>query len=143
MEAASEKKKRGRPTVYAKEGAEDIRNQILQDKGGRMAQNEYYIMEAISAIERLSPAGSERLYFIPDNIFSGSQQEAKRAGYKRDCTILEQLGRAVAQDHYSDDVFLVLAEKAATLKGQGCASKDVAKWIRKIRATIKLDSDAE
>lgn len=137
MEAASEKKKRGRPNVYSQYGIEDLRRAILRDKGERTTQNEFYIMDAISAIERLAPAGSERLYYVPDDLMTTSTQEAKRAGYKRDCTILEQLGRALTQDHFPDDAFVLLAEKAAAYKEQGYTSKEIAAWIRQVRKDVK------
>lgn len=137
MEAASESKKRGRPNVYAQAGMDDIRDQIIKDKGSRAAQNEFYIMDAITAIERLSPKGRERIYFVPDGLLAMTTQEAKRAGYKRDSTILEQLGRVLIQDKLSDADFVLLAEKAAVFKEQGYASKEIAKWIRSVRTEVK------
>ena len=137
MEADTKNRKRGRPNVYSQNGAEDIRRTILENKGERATQNELYIMDAISAIEDLSPAGSERLYYIPDNFWGMSKQEAMRAGYKRDCTILEQLGRAITQDHLSNDDFALLAEKAAEYKKQGYTSKEIAAWIRQVRKEVK------
>ena len=137
MEAASEKRKRGRPNVYEQYGTEDLRQKILEDKGYRTTQNELYIMDAISAIERLAPVGSERLYFIPDNFMSVTTQQAKREGYKRDSTILEQLGRALTQDGLANEDFIALAEKAADYKKQGYTSKDIANWIRAVRQELK------
>lgn len=145
MEADS-KKKRGRPNVYSYVGMEDIRQQILEDKGSRTTQNELYIMDAISAVDRLTPTGSECYYFIPDGISQLSTQELKRAGYKRDSTILEQLGRALTQDGLPDDSFIVLAEKAAEWKRQGHTSKEVAAQIRQVRTIIKsglLEADSD
>lgn len=138
MEAASKKRKRGRPNVYAQYGADDIRAEMLRNKGKRTTQNELYIMDAISAIERLAPAGCERLYFIPDNLITLSTQEALREGYKRDSTVLEQLGRALTQDRLSDADFIFFAEKAAEYKGQGYTSKEIAQWIRRVRIEIKV-----
>lgn len=142
MESASEKKRRGRPSVYAKVGTEDIRDEILKNKGERATQNELYIMDAISAIERLKPAKCELIYFFPVNGMSMSgTQELKRAGCKRDSTILEQLGRAITQDELSDADFMVLAEKAAAYKEQGYTSKEIAKWIRQVRAEVKENNE--
>lgn len=137
MEAASKNGKRGRPNVWAQHGLDDIRAELLLDKGKRTTQNELYIMDAISAIERLAPTGCERLYFIPDNIMSVSRQECLREGYKRDSTILEQLGRVLTQDGLSDDDFVTIAEKAAEYKEQGYTSKEIAQWIRQVRANVK------
>lgn len=139
MEADSKKNKRGRPNVYAQVGMDDIRDQILKDKGNRTAQNELYIMDAIYAIEKLSPKGRERIYFVPEGLSAMTSQEAKRAGYKRDSTILEQLGRVLTQDKLSDDDFVVLAEKAAAYKEQGHTSKEIAQWIRSVRAEVKAE----
>lgn len=133
MEADSEKKKRGRPNVYAKYDLEDIRQELLKDKGERATQNELYIMDAIEAVERLNPFGCEWLYFIPENMLAMSSQEAKKAGYKRDSTVLEQLGRALTQDRFTDEDFIFLAEKAADYKCEGYNSKEIAQWIREVR----------
>ena len=130
MEAASKNGKRGRPNVYARDGLESIRNELLRYKGARTTQNEHYIIDAISAIERLAPSNRERLYYVPDGIMTMGKQELLREGYKRDCTILEQLGRALSQDGLSDEAFIALAEKAAEYKEQGYTSKEIARWIR-------------
>lgn len=137
MESASKNRKRGRPNVYAQYGMEDMRQVILKDKGERATQNELYILDAISAIERLEPKRREQLYFIPDNFMDLSKQELKRAGYKRDSTILEQLGRVLTQDNLSDSDFKILTEKAAEYKDKGYTSKEVASWIRKVRLEVK------
>lgn len=122
LEAASEKRKRGRPAIQI--GATAYLD------GTRHTQiNAKYMFEAINLI---SEAASE----IPDSdLLWHSDDRTQRASGKHG--ILEQLGRMWLQDNYEYKQFVTVANHAINALKAGCTSRQIEKAIHKIRTTIK------
>ncbi len=121
-EAASKKRKRGRPAI-------DVGATVYLDGTRRTQINAKYMYEAISLI---SEAASD----IPDsNLLWYSDDSTQRAGGKHG--ILEQLGRMWLQDNYEYKQFVTVANHAINALKAGCTSRQIENAIRKIRTTIK------
>lgn len=121
-EAASEKQKRGRPTI-------DVGATVYLDGTRRTQINAKYMYEAISLI---SEAASD----IPDSdLLWYSDDSTQRASGKHG--ILEQLGRMWLQDNYEYKQFVTVANHAINALNAGCTSRQIENAIRKIRTTIK------
>ncbi len=121
-EAASEKRKRGRPAI-------DVGATVYLGGTRRTQINAKYMYEAISLI---SEAASD----IPDSdLLWYSNDSTQRASGKHG--ILEQLGRMWLQDNYEHKQFVTVANHSINALKAGRTSRQIENAIRKIRTTIK------
>lgn len=132
MEAATEKKKRGRPSVDARDGSdlvEVIANYDTQMKTHRSHVNEYYRLEAVDFLRNhLSELPHACKLIVP---YKDSYIPRKTG-----LAVLEQLGRMILQDGYSDDDVLTVANVATTLLSEhGFKVKEVERYMRHGRTT--------
>ena len=123
LEVATEKRKRGRPSI-------DIG--VTSCLGGtrRTQVNAKYMFEAVSLI---SEAASE----IPDNhLLWYSDDKTQRAAGKHG--ILEQIGRMWLQDHMTYASCVLVANYAISALKAGYTSREIEYAIRRIRKTANL-----
>ena len=121
-EAATKKRKRGRPAI-------DVGATVYLDGTRRTQINAKYMYEAISLI---SEAASD---ITDSNLLWHSDDSTHRANGKHG--ILEQLGRMWLQDNYEYKQFVTVANHAINALKAGCTSRQIENAIRKIRTTIK------
>ncbi len=122
-EAATEKRKRGRPAI-------DVGAAMYLDGTRRTQINAKYMFEAINLI---SEAASE----IPDReLLWYSDDSTQRASGKHG--ILEQIGRMWLQDNYSEQNCITVANLAIAALKNGCTSRQIENAIRKIRTKTKI-----
>ncbi len=122
LEAASEKRKRGRPAIQ-------IGATAYLDGTRRTQINAKYMFEAINLI-------SEVASDIPDNdLLWYSDDSTQRADGKHG--ILEQIGRMWLQDNYSAQGCITVANLAIGALKNGCTSRQIENAIRKIRTKTK------
>ena len=134
MEAATEKKKRGRPSIDARDGlgmVEVIANADIADKTHRSHVNEYYRLEAVDFLcKHLSELPHAGKLIVP---YKDSYIHRKTG-----LGVLEQLGRMILQDGYSEGDALNVANIATTLLSEhGFTVKEVERYIRHGRTTGK------
>ena len=117
------KNKRGRPSVFERDGGEEAARFVFEGLGKRQLVNGHYILEGMEIVEKVKGKGElERL-------FSTEYGKLKRV------IVLEQIGRMSLQDGYSADVCGEIANAAVFLIEKGCKAKAVAQWIRTGRKT--------
>lgn len=130
------KRKRGRPTVAAKLMDEEWAAQIksnFQDKTTRTQAARQYQMEVYGL---LSEAASDIPYL--DGIWGQVEMPCGGPpGLKMKSTIIEQLGRMLAQDHYSKADVITVAKIAAKAYHDGCTVKEIVAYIQHGRNTGK------
>lgn len=126
-EAASKKRKRGRPPI-------NISKTISLDGTRRTLVNAQYMFEAISIIKE---AASK----IPDNhLLWYSDDLTQTANGKHG--ILEQIGRMYLQDGYDADSCIIAANCSVSALKAGYTSREIERAIRALRtATRKLETD--
>lgn len=112
MESAT-KNRRGRPRIYT-----DVLYSIYNDKEKRVAQNMYYVAQAIILL-------GEK----PGGFFVTEKGNIRRQG------IAEQIGRMHKQDGYSDEDCIEVYKTAMELYAQGFSVKAIEKMIRHGRTT--------
>jgi len=124
-EAASEKRKRGRPAI-------DVSMTSYLDVSHRSHVNAVYMYEGISII---SEAASE----IPDHdLLWVSDDSTQSARGKQG--ILEQVGRMWKQDGYGFDSCVTIANLAIASLKNGHTSREIENAIRKIRTTTNQET---
>lgn len=124
------KKKRGRPTVMERsEGTvivdiiaqNDYRNQTHRTHTNQayVYAGSYFIGEHYTEIPH-----ADTLVYQSDNIYL--PKKTRQA-------VLEQIGRAIEQDHYRDEDILALSIYATSMINRGYTVKQAANWLRKVR----------
>jgi len=121
-EAASEKRKRGRPPI-------DISKTISLDGTRRTLVNAQYMFEAISIIKESASeiTDHEMLWFSDD----ATQTANGKHG------ILEQIGRIALQDKYTNEQCIFFANCSIQALKAGYTSREIEKAIRAVRMAIR------
>lgn len=135
------KNKRGRPTVYERDGMKDIGDmqKASASIGSRGRVNEYYAFEGISIITEAATEipHHELIYYAPDNMQFMTHDELLSNGYTCKKSILEQIGRMSLQDGCSTDDCVAVLKWAAESLNDGMTVKEIAARIRKARKSVK------
>lgn len=130
MEDATEKRKRGRPSVMERSEGTMVVDSIAQsdtrNQTHRTHTNQAYVY-----------AGS---YFVGEHYAEISHADALvyQSGdiylpQKTRQAVLEQIGRAAEQDHFGEEDILALSIYAAAMINGGYTVKQAANWLRKVR----------
>ena len=125
------KRERGRPKI-------DTHLTEIGAPSRRQAINAMYMFEGVHL---LSVAATD----IPDSHLLWHSDDATMTAKSKN-GILEQLGRMVVQDHFSEDDCIYIANLAIAALKNGKTSREIEKAIRAIRLPLKeyyKDTDDE
>ena len=128
-ETASEnKKRRGRPTVYQRDHREDMKAICESDidRTHRTHISEYYRGAVFGLLEDNSDIPYLEKIFRIDNSRPACYQKGE---------IIEQLGRMLVQDGYSEDSVIEAATIAAKLYRMGYTVKEIKAYLIRVRKT--------
>lgn len=124
--------KRGRPTVAAQHMDEDFANFIASTSKDKTTRTQAAIFYRAAVYGLLSEAASDIPYL--DGIFCIVEQDGM-PGVKQKNEIIEQLGRMLEQDGFSESDVLTVAKIAAEAYHNGYTVKQIKAYILNGRKT--------
>ena len=119
MEADSEKRKRGRPTVFARTFGDDDFADIIRAQrdvdSERSITNRLYYHEGLSIAQKV--CNTHEIFYTP------------KGNCRRNC-ILEQIGRMSIQNNYDQESCEWALRVALSALEKGCTVRQIEKYLR-------------
>ena len=119
METVSDKKKRGRPTVFTRTLGDDSFAEYLKDairgESKRALTNALYSQEGLSIAQKVCDA--HKIFYTPN-------------GHRRRNCILEQIGRMSLQNNYDEETYQKVCLAAIRDLENGCTVREIEEYIR-------------